>query len=384
MVDWDRVAELRNKGGGWERIADDPKVGFHPDASVREPGRALRALYHRQRSARQRQAPEPMPKKRRDQAAERRWTPIRLLWLLVPLVAIWAAMAYVVPSPIGLIVPAIPWLALALAVLAFLLIYLLLRAEKRWTKVFRTTLIGGVVAGLLFAGMVGLVGFLVFGCPLLPPSSALTSQSAGWSSGGMTPWQDSGRPVLYYYGATWCPFCSASSWAIYKALIEFGNLSGFSFDYSSATDVYPSTPEIAFLPDTQYSSSHISFQFSEDTSGVNPNVPGTSGCFQGAYVSAYGGSAIPFYVINGQYVHGGSTLVNPQPLQSYAGSGASQVQSQVQAGSGPAWNAISSQAYWVMAFLAKSTGTSVGTLASELHWSSATESAVAYDVGQIH
>ena len=44
MVDWDRVEELRGKGWGWDRIADDEDVGFHPEASVTEPGRALRAL----------------------------------------------------------------------------------------------------------------------------------------------------------------------------------------------------------------------------------------------------------------------------------------------------------------------------------------------------
>ena len=56
-------------------------------------------------------------------------------------------------------------LVASFAALAFVLIFLLLRAEKRWTPVYRSTLIGGVVAGLLFAGMVGLVGTLVFGCP---------------------------------------------------------------------------------------------------------------------------------------------------------------------------------------------------------------------------
>ena len=49
MVDWDRVEELRSKGKDWDEIADDPKVGFHPDSSVHEAGRALRGLYHRQR-----------------------------------------------------------------------------------------------------------------------------------------------------------------------------------------------------------------------------------------------------------------------------------------------------------------------------------------------
>ena len=385
MVDWDRVRELRAKGWDWDQIADDSKVGFHPDASVREPGRALRALYHRQRSARERQGEVPVAPKRKEAGADRRWTPLRLLWLFVPIVAIWALLAYAAPSPVGLIVPAFPWLALALAVLAFGLIFLLFKAEKRWNKVFRTTLIGGVLAGLLFAGMVGLVGALVFGCPLLPPSSALSSHAAGWTSGGISAWQENGKPVVYFYGATWCPYCSASSWAVWKALTEFGpagSVSGAYTDYSSASDVYPQTPEMV-LADIQLSNSAVAFQVSEDTSGSDGTFPSTSGCYQQAYVSAYSGGSIPFVVVNGQYVHGGSTLVGPSQLSAWAGSGAGTVQTSVAQESGTPWSSIQTQAWWTMAYMAKATGIPVSTLASTYHWSTATQNAVAADVNQI-
>ena len=392
MVNWDRVEELRSKDWDWERIAADPKVGFHPDSSVREPGRALRALYHRQRTARQRQGPAPIPKKRRDPEAERRWTPIRLLWLFVPLVAIWTALAYAAPSPVGLIVPALPWLALALAALAFVLIFLLLRAEKRWTPVYRGTLIGGVVAGLLFAGMVGLVGALVFGCPYLPPASTLTTQPDGWTSGGMASWQDSGKPVVYYYGALWCPYCSASSWAIWDALRHFGAASPTppTMGYSAEDGI----PYVDLASGAlSYSSSYISFQVSEDTSTNVGTFPTTSGCFQQAYFGAYGGAAIPFVAVNGQYVHGGSALISASVLQAWAGGaqgGTGSVYSSVVGETGTPWSGtqgIQGPTWWLMAFMAKSTGATASNLASQPYvtsvWTAADRTNEAADLGQI-
>jgi len=47
MVDRDRVEELRSKGWDWEKVAVDPKVGFHAAASAGDPGPTLRPLYHR-------------------------------------------------------------------------------------------------------------------------------------------------------------------------------------------------------------------------------------------------------------------------------------------------------------------------------------------------
>jgi len=163
MVDWDRVEELRSKGWDWDRIADDSKVGFHPDASVREPGRALRGLYHRQRSRERRQgtASAPSPKKVAEEK-ERRWTLTRVGYLLTPIFAIWFVIAYLIPSPVGLVLPAIPYLALGLTVAAFVLLFGLWRSKaERWSKLLRTTVVTGVVLGLVISGaFAGLAGGL--------------------------------------------------------------------------------------------------------------------------------------------------------------------------------------------------------------------------------
>ena len=389
MVDWDRVEELRSKGWDWDRIADDPKVGFHPDASVREPGRALRGLYHRQRSRQARRGDEERrvkpPTKEEREKEERRWSLVRISYTLVPIVGLWFLFAYLVPSPVGLVLPAIPYLALILVVVAFLLFFGLLRTSgARWNKVYRTTVIWGVILGLIVSGMIALGG-AILGCPFLPPAAAGTSQSAGWSSFSVSAWHENGLPVLYFYGATWCPYCSASSWAVWKALTEFGSVSGAVTSYSSSSDVYASTPEMV-LAGITLSSSTVAFQVSEDTSGVDSTFPTTGNCVQQAYVGAYSGSSIPFVVINGQYVHGGATLINPADLNTWAAGsngGATAVQSSVASESGTPWSIVQDQAWWVMAYLTKSCGLSVTQLASEYKWSSATQSAVSSDLAMI-
>ncbi len=388
MVDWDRVEELRDKGWDWDRISEDSKVGFHPDASMREPGRALRGLYHRQRSRRRREEPTTAAKSKKiAEARERRWSLARWGFLLTPILGIWFAIAYLAPSPVGLILPAFPYLALGLAIAAFLLVFGLWRSSAaRWTKVFRTTLVTGIVLGLVLSSMIALGGILFFGCPYLPSAATAAPQPGGqgWTSVSVSPWQDGGKPVFYYYGAIWCPYCSASSWPLYKALSSFGSLSGTYLAYSSTapTEPYPATPEIV-LGQATLSSQWISFQVSMYTGSQDSVFPATSNCYQQAYVGAYSGSSIPFVVINGQYVHGGSSLVNPAQLSSYAGSGAQTVLNQVNSESGPAWSTISSQAWWMMAFMAKSTGATSSNVASQAYasgWTVADKTNVASDL----
>jgi len=395
MVDWDRVEQLRSKGWDWDEIADDPKVGFTADPGAGDPGRALRVLFHRRRSKEGSKEPSPKKGKKNVDALESKWSLLRVGYLLVPIFAVWFVVAFFAPSPVGLILPAIPYVALGLAVVAFVLIYALWRAEKRWSKVFRNTVIGGVVLGLVFTGAVGLTGSLLFGCPYLPPSTSLSTEGGpGWTHGNMAPWQDGGKPVVYFYGATWCPYCSAGSWALWKALAQFGTVTGTPTGYSSLSDVAAGTPEV-ILANAQVSSANITFQVSEDTTGIDGTFPGTSNCYQAAYVGAYSGSSIPFLVVNGQWIHAGTPITNPTGLASYtysqsSGTGAGVVFGQVQSensSGGSAWPAVAPQAYWIMAYLAHACGATnsggVAWLATQYHWSTSTRAAVTSDLLQI-
>ncbi|EQD54636.1 membrane protein containing DUF929 [mine drainage metagenome] len=397
MVDWDRVDELKQKGWDWNRIAADSKVSFHPDSSVQQAGPALRRLYYRRQSRAGREAPTSVTKKV-DPTIERKWSIARAGYLLTPIFGIWFLIAYLAPSPVGLLISAIPWLALGLAIAVILLAVGLLRSNKRWTTVLRGTLIWGVVGGIAIAGVIGLAGSLIYGCPYLPPASSLTSQSASaqpsqgvpaWQSGGMAPWQDGGKPIVYFYGATWCPYCSAASWSIWKALSQYStSVTNVQTGFSSLADTAPGTPEV-ILANLVVNSPSISWKVSEDTSGVDGNFPGTANCYQQAYVSAYSNGGIPFLVINGQIVHAGQ--INPPgnlASFSYASTapshnGAALMQQQVTNESGQGWNMVSFQAYWIMAFIAHVLGTPVSQLSTQYGWSATTTSSVQADVNQI-
>jgi thiol-disulfide isomerase/thioredoxin len=390
MVDWDRVEQLRSKGWDWERIAADPKVGFHPERAVHDPGRALRGLYHRQKSREGRtgkEATPTRPSKKDEEITERKWNLPRTGYLLTPLFGFWLLLAYVAPSPVGILLPAFPWLGIGLAVAAFILLFGLLRSSgRRWTPTFRTTLIGGVVLGLLVAGSAGVVGYLAFGCPYLPPASTLTAEPGGWAKASANVWQEGGKPVVYFYGATWCPYCSASSWAIWKALISFSSsVTNVPTGYSSADPAGPYTPEI-ILASAQVSPDVVAFQVSEDSSGVQGNFPGSNTCYQQAYVGAYSGGAIPFLVVGGVYIHSGASLVAPSNLASWAdgaNGGAGTVYSSVSGETSTPWTYVQSPAWWMMAYMAKASGVPVATLASTYAWTTATKNAVTTDLAQI-
>jgi Domain of unknown function (DUF929) len=387
MVDWDRVAHLRSKGWDWARIAADPQVGFHPEASVTDPGRALRGLYQRERSrAGRRDAPAPRSPKAEEETVERKWSLARVGYLLTPILGLWFLLAYLAPSPIGVLVPAIPWLAIGFAIAAFVLLFGLLRSPgRRWSPALRTTLVVGIVLGLVITALVGVVGYVAFGCPVLPAQSSLTSEPGGYAYANTHPWQEGGKPIVYFYGATWCPYCSASSWAIWKALTEFGSVTNVPTSYSSDDPAGPYTPEIV-LANAQVSSNVVAFQVSQDTSGVEGNFPGTSNCYQQGYVGAYSGGSIPFLVVNGVYIHAGASLVSPSSLSTWAdgaNGGAPYVQTSVQSETNSPWSAVQTPAWWLMAYMAKATGVPVATLASTYHWSSATQSAVTTDLAQI-
>ncbi|HEY1198365.1 MAG TPA: hypothetical protein VGG32_06530, partial [Thermoplasmata archaeon] len=116
----------------------------------------------------------------------------------------------------------------------------------------------------------------------------------------------------------------------------------------------------------------------------------TTNCVEQAYVTAYSGGSIPFLVINGQYVHGASSLVSPGDVNTYT---TTQLQQQVGTASGTAWGVVQGPTWFMMAFMAKSAGATSANLAQQPYysewgntavWGSNTQSSVASDLSQIH
>jgi hypothetical protein len=68
-----------------------------------------------------------------------------------------------------------------------------------------------------------------------------------------------GRPVVFYVGGDYCPFCAAERWAVVIALMRFGQFTSLTFTASDPTIEYPDTPSFSFHT-YSYSSPYLIFQ----------------------------------------------------------------------------------------------------------------------------
>jgi hypothetical protein len=68
-----------------------------------------------------------------------------------------------------------------------------------------------------------------------------------------------GKPIVFYMGAEYCPYCAAERWPMIVALSRFGTFHNLSTTSSSSTDKYPNTPTFTFHGAT-YTSKYLDFQ----------------------------------------------------------------------------------------------------------------------------
>jgi Domain of unknown function (DUF929) len=340
MVDWAWVDQKRADGWSWEEIAADRRSGFRADrAAPASAARQLRTLA-RARNA----APTPAPPERPATGPERRWGLARTGWLLFPFFGPWALLAFLLPSPVGVYLPLIPLLGLGTAAAGFLLGFGLLRAPHRWTPVFRRTATIGAVASLVVAGGLGGAA-IAAGCPVLSPF--LTGEPGGWQRVPQGLWQDAGRPVMFFYGSVACPYCSATSWAVLAALERLGNVSQLRTDHSSPSDAYPNTASVV-LSDLVVESPYVATDLREALDDQQIHAPALGSCREQAYVSAYNAlGGVPFVVLGGTFVHGG-TLVDPGAL---SGLNASTLEQQLAGHQGSGYAAIAPGTAYLLAYL---------------------------------
>ena len=117
-----------------------------------------------------------------------------------------------------------------------------------------------------------------------------------------------GKPLVFYYGAEYCPYCAAERWAIVVALSRFGTLSGVGLTTSSSTDVYPDTATFAFHGAT-YTSQYFDFQAVETTDRNQKPLDSPTPA-QMALVNSYDSAGyIPFVDFGNRYAFNGATYV---------------------------------------------------------------------------
>jgi len=127
-----------------------------------------------------------------------------------------------------------------------------------------------------------------------------------------------GKPMITYIGAEYCPYCAAERWALAVALSRFGTFSNLSGTHSSSTDIYPDTQTLSFYGST-YSSPYVSFDPVEEQANVQVNgaypTLQTPTAQQNTLLSRYDSSGnIPFLDIGNRYVIAGASY-SPQVLQ---------------------------------------------------------------------
>jgi len=151
------------------------------------------------------------------------------------------------------------------------------------------------------------------------PDSEFQQVGAGSSTNRITPVTGTaltgpgGKPLVFYYGAEYCPYCAAERWALIIALSRFGGFSGLTTTTSSSSDVYANTPTFTFHGAT-YSSQYIEFQAVE-TTDRNQKALETPTAAQRALVSRYDtGGSIPFVDFGNRYAFNGATYL-PDSLQ---------------------------------------------------------------------
>lgn len=143
-------------------------------------------------------------------------------------------------------------------------------------------------------------------------------------------WKDSsGKPIVFYAGAEYCPFCAAERWSMIVALSRFGTFSNLKAMTSSDTDTPASVPTFSFRGAT-YTSQYITFIPRELQDRTGQPLYTLSGAEQASfqtydsppYVNSQSAGGIPFISFGNQYfAHSagfGVEILNAQTRDSIA------------------------------------------------------------------
>lgn len=126
--------------------------------------------------------------------------------------------------------------------------------------------------------------------------------------------RSSGKSLVYFMGAGFCPFCAAERWAIVKALERFGKWDGLEEDKSADHDEkYLNIPTFN-LAHARYSSEYVEFAGKEN---ADRNFEPLQELDDSDYeiLDMYNpDQMIPFLLIDGQYIQVGAGF-SPEPIQ---------------------------------------------------------------------
>ena len=220
-------------------------------------------------------------------------------------------------------------------------------------------------------------------CSQIAPATAFPGYRKPWKVVDSIAWTEGGLPVVYFLGATWSGYSDGNSWIVWKALDEFGSVSGFSVRYSYPADVYPNLPGVG-LSNATLTGSPLALAVSEYDGDHPGSLPSLPLCGAAEYFAAFGqGGTIPFVAIGGEWVVSGSMLdtFSMDAFANASSSGAASIASDLLNETGTVWTILQNPVWWMMAMFAEVTGQAVPELAATFHWSSADVLHVSADAG---
>ena len=160
----------------------------------------------------------------------------------------------------------------------------------------------------------------------------------------------SGRPLVLYVGADYCPYCASERWSLIVALSRFGTFKDLSLARSSSTDVYPDTPTFTFRG-ASYSSDVIEFSFVETADRTGAPLGTPTPVQQASMSRSDPRGGIPFVSIADRFVAVGSGY-SPDVL---AGRSWSEIAAQLTDPASPVARAILGNANRITAAICRTT-----------------------------
>jgi hypothetical protein len=117
--------------------------------------------------------------------------------------------------------------------------------------------------------------------------------------------QSSGKPLIFFMGAGFCPYCASERWAIVRALNNFGSWQGLVETTSAGQDEkYLNIPTVDFSRAT-YTSEYVDFIGRETADRNEPQQDLDENDYE--VIDTFNpDQIIPFFLIDGQFMQVGS------------------------------------------------------------------------------
>ncbi len=110
----------------------------------------------------------------------------------------------------------------------------------------------------------------------------------------------SGKPLVIYVGAEFCPYCASERWSFIVALSRFGSWNGLALSRSSSTDVFPNTPTFTFRGAT-YTSDLLELSAVETSDREGKPIASMTPTQDKSYARLNPQNSIPFVSIGDRY-----------------------------------------------------------------------------------